>query len=59
MPHSPSKNSDRITAIVDKETKARLKIFAKAKRWTLSQAAAYFIEIGLDEEERGGDYLVK
>jgi len=45
-----SEGSDKITAVMPKTLKEQLKEFAESKRWTMSQAAVYFIEKGLEEE---------
>lgn len=50
MPDSPAADSTKVAAVVPKELKKQLKAFSITRRWTMSQAIAYFIEKGLDEE---------
>ncbi len=45
-----TESSDKVTAVIPKSLKEQLKKFAESKRWTMSQAVAYFVEKGLEEE---------
>lgn len=42
--------SDKVTAVLPKSLKAKLKEYAIAKRWTMSKAIEYLVEKGISEE---------
>lgn len=50
MPDSPSKDSTQVAAVMPKSLKEQLREFAKSRRWTMSQAIVYFVELGLEGE---------
>lgn len=42
--------SEKVTSVMPKSLKTRLKEFAESRRWTMSQAVVYFVELGLEGE---------
>ncbi len=48
MPDSES--STKVTAVMPKDLKEALKLYAESKRWTMSQAVVYLVERGIAEE---------
>jgi hypothetical protein len=47
-----SEQRNIISVNTTSELKERLKEYAKSKRWSMSEAAEYFIEKGLEQEHQ-------